>query len=601
MAPSTTTPLAVAAAVATACVVLLVLPAAKRKYALQAAAAGPGQGPAAAKVEVEEKAAQKAVFPLNDNHQRSDICLCIDIGSSSVRCAAFAVPSCEKVAGSDFQDQFSLLDRKTGVADVATIMEHVESTVCKCLHYLRKQGVESSVKGVGFTSFAMNLVGVDSQGNAVTPVYTYADTNDSTAQMGVELRETLESRGGVASFYNSTGVPVHRSYAPAQLLRVLKDAPHQFQAVVQWQSITGFILSKWTGKASIPMSFSEASWTGLFDWRKLDWCWPLIDILGLDKETLPPLADYDSGRADGVPLSGLTSEYAERWPELSAVPLFLSVGDGAAANIGSKCYLNNRIAITIGTSAATRVMFKDSQLPNGFVVPKGLWCYRVSRESILIGGALTDGGSVFEWMQQTIRLGGDVAESIQSGVNSGENIQRIMDAATNMAPDSHGLTVLPFLSGERAPGWKDDARAVLFGLRRNTTGIDVLRAGFEAVSHRLTLVVNLIRESGVVSRNPLVIASGAALTKNRLWRQILADSIGVTVITEPETEATSRGVASLMSLYAYHDRSIDRFIQFHQDDLESSKVASRAVPEIENHAIYTEARKRQSDLYNKLM
>jgi gluconokinase len=524
-----------------------------------------------------------------DDSGGSDICLCVDIGSSSVRCAAFFVPSCSKVAGSDFQDYFSVLDMATGVADVVTIQEHVESTVHRCLLYLRNKQVACRVKGVGLTSFAMNLVGVDSQGNAVTPVYTYADTNNLTTEAGVELRKKIELNGGVTLFYDRTGVPVHRSYASAQLLRVLKENPTQFQSVAQWQSIAGFIFSKWTGKASMPMSYSEASWTGLLDWRKLDWYWPLIDILGLDKATLPPLVDFDSGGDAGKPLKGLEGAYSKCWPELVEVPLFLSVGDGAAANIGSKCYQNDRIAITIGTSAATRVMFKDSQLPDKFTVPKGLWCYRVNRETILIGGALTDGGSVFEWMGHTLHFG---------EASSDKDMQMAIDAATSMPADSHGLTVLPFLSGERAPGWKDDARAVIFGLRRKTTGIDILRAGFESVSHRLTSVINLIRESGVVSSSPTVIASGAALSQNQLWRQILSDSIGVDVITEEEKEATARGVASLISLTLYHEKSLDKFICYNQDNL---KCATVCVPCEENGAIYAAARRRQNDLYEKLM
>ncbi len=36
-------------------------------------------------------------------------------------------------------------------------------------------------------------------------------------------------------------------------------------------------------------------------------------------------------------------------------------------------------------------------------------------------------------------------------------------------PDPHGLTVLPFLAGERAPGWRGDRRATIAGLGLETT------------------------------------------------------------------------------------------------------------------------------------
>jgi glycerol kinase len=49
-------------------------------------------------------------------------------------------------------------------------------------------------------------------------------------------------------------------------------------------------------------------------------------------------------------------------------------------------------------------------------------------------------------------------------------------ALAALPPDGHGLTVLPFLNGERAPSWRDDARAVLVGLTTATRPLDIARA-----------------------------------------------------------------------------------------------------------------------------
>lgn len=64
-----------------------------------------------------------------------------------------------------------------------------------------------------------------------------------------------------------------------------------------------------------------------------------------------------------------------------------------------------------------------------FRVPKGLWCYRLDRHRVVLGGALTDGGSVFEWLRTTLDL------------SPGEDMDAVMRQVDEMSPASHGLVV----------------------------------------------------------------------------------------------------------------------------------------------------------------
>ena len=49
-------------------------------------------------------------------------------------------------------------------------------------------------------------------------------------------------------------------------------------------------------------------------------------------------------------------------------------------------------------------------------------------------------------------------------------------------PDSHGLTVLPYLAGQRTPDWYDDATAAIEGLNFAQTRAQIARAFFEAMA-----------------------------------------------------------------------------------------------------------------------
>jgi gluconokinase len=265
------------------------------------------------------------------------------------------------------------------------------------------------------------------------------------------------------------------------------------------------------------------------------------------------------------------------------VPWFPAIGDGAAANIGSGCTSPKRMALTVGTTGAVRVVQPD--VPE---VPAGLWCYRVDQRRALLGGATSEGGNVYAWMRDTLRLG--EAEAIEQ-------------ALAKLPPDGHGLTVLPFLAGERSPGWAGDVRATISGLGLNTTPLDILRAGLEAVAYRFALICAGLeaRDLGRAADRPsqaatldprasTVIASGGGLLSSPTWMQIIADTLGRPVVASAEPEATSRGVAllALESLGAI--ASIEAL---------PAADGTSYEPNAANHAIYQQAIARQVELYNR--
>jgi gluconokinase len=197
--------------------------------------------------------------------------------------------------------------------------------------------------------------------------------------------------------------------------------------------------------------------------------------------------------------------------------------------------------VTVGTSAAARVTLAENDIDDAMLqsMPFGLWCYRINRQEILLGGALTDGGSVFEWLCSMLNLDGE------GGAAQQKKKEAVLIEAAAPEAGLHGLVFLPFLSGERAPGWNDNAQATISGITRNTRPAHLIRAGMEAVALRIAAVLNLMRP--FVPEDAIIVASGTALHASSLWRQILADATGRRVIMEAEGEATSRGVAMLIA------------------------------------------------------
>jgi gluconokinase len=114
---------------------------------------------------------------------------------------------------------------------------------------------------------------------------------------------------------------------------------------------------------------------------------------------------------------------------------------------------------------------------------------------------------------------------------------------SELPPDGHGLTVLPFLRGERSPGWLDDATGAVVGLRASTSPVEIVRAGLESVAYRFALIAE--RLSTVVAPGPEIVVGGGAAQSSPTWLQMFADVLDRTVVETSEPETTSRGSAIL--------------------------------------------------------
>ena len=151
---------------------------------------------------------------------------------------------------------------------------------------------------------------------------------------------------------------------------------------------------------------------------------------------------------------GLRAPWSGRWPSLRGVPWFPAVGDGAASNVGSDCL--DPVTDRAQRGDLGRHATGDRRSRDG--AARGLWRYRVDRRRALVGGATSEGGNVYAWCRDVLQL------------PPADEVERVL---AERAPDSHGLTLLPFLAGERAPGWRGDRRAAITGLSLSTTALDI--------------------------------------------------------------------------------------------------------------------------------
>jgi gluconokinase len=408
------------------------------------------------------------------------------------------------------------------------------------------------VAGVSVCTFWHGLLGFDRSDRPVTPVLLWSDTR------GADDAERLRAAVDERAFHARTGCPIHPSYWPAKLRWLARQRAGEVARVSRWGSVGELLELTFFGEAAT--SVSMASGTGLFDQDRVDWDAEVLAVAGLERERLFRIADRRDGQR------GLRAPWASRWPSLRTAIWFPAVGDGATSNVGSGCVDATRIAINVGTSAAMRVLGSPAR-----VAPQGLWRYRLDRDTPMVGGATSEGGNVYMWCQETLRL------PLEPDLHA---------ALAALEPDSHGLTVLPFFAGERAPGWRPASRATITGLGLHTTPLDLLHALLEAVALRLALVYELLAPCAAPRHE--VVASGGALDRLPAWAQMIADAIGRPVTRIAEVEMTARG-AALLALDALGTLGgLGRI---------PSPAGATHEPDRTRHARYRDALARQRALY----
>lgn len=481
--------------------------------------------------------------------------LTVDIGSSSTRTLLFDREGRE-VLGSLARVEHSLRSTADGGVedDAPAALERVATCIDQTLAQVG--ALATQIGAVALDSYVSNVLGVDAAGQPLTPIYLYADTRSSAAAR--ELRARLDEQ----AILQRTGCPLHSSYLPARLYWLQLTQPAIVRQVARWFSLGEYLFWHWFGHTQL--SFSVASWSGLLNRHSLTWDAPLLAELGLDPAQFSPLVDANAA------LHGLRAPYAARWPSLAQIPWFPAIGDGAAANLGSGCTTAARVALTVGTTGALRVV-----LPSLPKVPAGLWCYRVDRQRILLGGATSEGGNLFAWLRSVLQLGDPV--TVEAALAAGQ-------------PDAHGLTVLPFLAGERSPGWASDLRASIVGLSLNSTALDILHAGLEAVAYRFALIAQLLIPQ--LPDAPCFVANGGALLNSPAWAQICADVLGQPLYASAITEPSSRG-AALLAL-----ESLGVLANLEALPLEYSCVYT---PDAARHQRYCVGLERQQQVYAALL
>ncbi|MFJ6167307.1 FGGY family carbohydrate kinase [Micromonospora orduensis] len=464
--------------------------------------------------------------------------LALDLGTSSVRGLVLDADT-QPLPGALARRKVSLTIGDDGTGTVSG--PGYLACLIECLDELADGGHLRDVDLVAVSAQWHSVLPLDRDGTPLGPVTTWLDTRPT-------LVDGATGPADADDFHQRTGCWWHRSYWSVRLpwLRERSGTP-----IARFVGLPEYVLGELLEAA--PMSVSQASGTGLLDLRSLRWDEEALALAGARPQDLPPLGELDwHGR--------LRPDKARRWPQLAAARWSPPVGDGAASNVGSGCVDPSRAAVTVGTSAAVRLM---QRVPAGEPLPRlpeQLWRYRVDHDHVVTGAAYSSGGNLFAWADRELRL--------PRGAE--------LDAALALVPPGGARPADPRFGGDRPPGLAPAGSGELRGLSFSTTGVDILASLMQGLCGLVADDLAVLEST--IDKPVEVVLGGGAVAASVWWRQAFAAALAPRPVSHqrnPEIGATG---AALVALGRFGD-AVELADIGRMDELASPTTAGRSHPQ----------------------
>lgn len=356
-------------------------------------------------------------------------------------------------------------------------------------------GVDSSrIRGIGVSGQQHGLVTLDGKDEVVRPAKLWCDTTTTAEADQI-------SRSGRWTVPTGFTLP--------KLLWMKRNEPENFArttSVLLPHDYVNFLL---TGKKL--MEAGDASGSGAFDPEQRCYDEQILEWLDPKARRLFPelvAANAPAGKvsAAGAKLFGL--------PE--GIWVSPGGGDNMMSAIGSGATTAGVTVVSLGTSAT---VFAYST--TAVVDPEGLIA------------AFCDSTGAWMPLMCTMNATG-VTEEVRSAF--GLSHDEITKKAEAVSAGCDGMLLLPYLQGERVPNLPD-ATGALLGMRPGAFEPGRLfRAAIEGTTLAIASGVERMKRIGLSVGGVRLVGGGS---KNALWRQVMADCLGVPVqvLLEPESAA----------------------------------------------------------------
>jgi xylulokinase len=252
----------------------------------------------------------------------------------------------------------------------------------------------------------------------------------------------------------------------------------------------------------------------------------LLETLVPGRDLLPPLF------APWQVVAQVTARSAREAGLRPGTPVVAGTQDGLCTAIGAGAA---RVGVGVDITGSTDTVGLFTSRPPA---PSSLAVLPLLPDLVFCGGPTQVSGEAVRWFGDAI-----VRASSPRRRVAAEAIERL---ASQSPAGAEGLLFLPYLLGERAPGWDARARGVFFGLSPRHGLTHFARAVLEGIAMSVRRILGLAETSAGMKVGEVRVAGAAG--SSQFWNRLKADILGRPICQPAVAESGALGAALLAAV-----------------------------------------------------
>lgn len=456
-----------------------------------------------------------------------------------------------------------------GVIDVASIpypekvcdvvsqdIQGMYATLLECIKKILENN-HLNIDALSLSTTWHSLLLLDENRNPIGRLKTWADTEAGDTAKRYRLKKEFSSK-----FYNKTGCVIHSVYPVWKYIHMKETDRETIDRAAYISSQQEYVFEKLTGERAV--SRTIASGTGFFNIHRLEWDEEVLEFAGIKKSQLSTLVEPTYS-------APLTEEAANKIGLPPGLPVIIGGADGALNQIGAGAMSEGIMTLSVGTSGALRLASSKPVIPD----EPSTWCYYLAEGKRIAGAATAGAGNCVDWFVQ--RLNSD------SGLGFNE-----LETRAGAINKAEAPIFLPFLYGERCPGWNDQRQGGFYGLKGSHLIGDMYYSLLEGILFNLYHCYIILTE---VMEIPGEIRISGGITNSDMWLQMAADIFQREIITSEIEHASIIGGVALALSAMGNIKSLEDF---------SPPMGERVVPNEERAEFYSRRFQKYLHVYKSI-
>lgn len=374
----------------------------------------------------------------------------------------------------------------------------------------------TEVLAIGLSGQMYNMAVLDVHGEPIRPALLWDDRRSE------EQCEAITRHIGGRVLYPTIGSTVTPALFAPKILWLREHEPRTFADIRQILLPKDYVRYKLSG--TFATDTSDACSFGLFDVGRRTWAYGIIHALDIPLHWLPELHEAPQ-------VCAYVSETAAGLTGLKAgTPIIAGASSEPAAAIAAGIVAVGQASLSVGDSGVAFAVNNEYH-PEPFgrlqtfchAVPE-LWFHM----SVMLSGA---GG--LHWLREALA--------------PNTTLEELTARADAVPRGALGLLFAPYLTGGRHPHPDPLARGAFVGLTLRHTLPHMVRAVMEGIAFGMRENLELLRSQGVHPQEAAICCDAA---RSKVWRQIMADIMGIPLYTVNTTEGSALGAAILAGVGA---------------------------------------------------